>query len=101
MSVQHSGVSPRARFTLAAVSMGAVAIVAFVVLMLGSRMGGTTIATNPEQAREEALNKIGGLPLYFEVNQGQVDPSVRYLARSGRSSLFLTDDAAVFSLIGA
>jgi Abnormal spindle-like microcephaly-assoc'd, ASPM-SPD-2-Hydin/Beta-propeller repeat len=100
MSVHHSGVSPRVRFTLAAVSMGAVAIVVFVVLMLGSRIGGTTIATNPEQAREEALNKIGGLPLYFEVNQGQVDPSVRYLARSGRYSLFLTDDAAVFSLIG-
>jgi hypothetical protein len=117
MSVQHSGVSPRARFTLAAVSMGAVAIVAFVVLMLGSRMGaaktvsqnsevaGRSIpaspgAQNPEELRKEALNKITGLPLYFEANRGQVDGSVRYLARSGRYSLFLTDDAAVFSLIG-
>jgi len=40
------------------------------------------------------------MPIYFEKNQGQVNSSVRYLARSGRYSMFLTDDAAVFSLIG-
>jgi Abnormal spindle-like microcephaly-assoc'd, ASPM-SPD-2-Hydin len=100
MAVHNSGVSPRARLTLAAVSMGAVAIVAFAVLMSGSRVGLTKTGSNPAQARQDALNKIGVLPLYFEVNEGQVDPSVRYLARSGRYSLFLTDDAAVFSLIG-
>src|SRR5580700_5935498 len=116
MSVRNSGVSPRARLTVAALSIGAVAIVAFVV-MFGSRIGASIIgspnsqvadgiipastdAQSPEQARKEALNKISGLPLYFEANRGQVDPSVRYLARSGRFSLFLTDDAAVFSLIG-
>src|SRR5258708_37380851 len=99
MSVRNYGVSPRARRTVA-LSLGAVATLAFVLLWFGSRIGPTTMASNQEQAREEALNKIGGLPLYFEVNQGQVDPSVRYLARSGRYSLFLTDDAAVFSLIG-
>src|SRR5260370_42253959 len=100
MAVRNCGVAPRRRFTTAAVSIAAVAILAFVLLWFGSRIGPTTMASNQEQAREEALNKIGGLPLYFEVNQGQVDPSVRYLARSGRYSLFLTDDAAVFSLIG-
>ena len=117
MSVRNSGVSPRARLTIAAVSMGAVALVAFVVLMFGSRLGGSitaspnsqvadriipasTDAQSPEQARKDALDKISGLPLYFEANRGQVDPSVRYLARRGRYSLFLTDDAAVFSLIG-
>ena len=38
--------------------------------------------------------------VYFEKNQGQADARVRYLSRSGRTSLFLTDDAAVFRLIG-
>jgi hypothetical protein len=117
MSVHHSGVSPRVRFTLVALSLGAVAIVAFMALTFGSRIGASTTASsnsqvagqvipasagmqNPEELRKEALNKVAGLPLYFEANRGQVDPSVRYLARSGRYSLFLTDDAAVFSLIG-
>ena len=117
MSVHHSGISSRVRFTLAALSLGAVALVAFVVLSFGSRIGASITGSsnsqvagqvipasagmqNPEELRKQALNKIAGLPLYFEANRGQVDPSVRYLARSGRYSLFLTDDAAVFSLIG-
>ena len=117
MSVYHSGVSPRARLTVAAVLIGAVTLLAFLVLTYGSRIGATITGSadttmagqaipasagvqNPEELRKEALNKISGLPLYFEANRGQVDPSVRYLARSGRYSLFLTDDAAVFSLIG-
>ena len=117
MSVRISGVSPRARLAIAAVSMGAVALVVFAVLMFGSRVGGSingssnsqtagriipasTDARSPEQARQDALNKVSGLPLYFEANRGQVNPSVRYLSRTGRYTLFLTDDAAVFSLIG-
>ena len=117
MSVRNSGISPRARLTIAAVSMGAVALVVFLVLAFGSRIGGSIAASpnsqvadrhnsgvhrraEPEEARKDALNKVSGLPLYFEANRGQVDPSVRYLARSGRYSLFLTDNAAVFSLIG-
>ena len=104
MSVGISGVSARARFSVAALSVGAIAIVAFVVMTFGARIGMATRATkavdNPEQARRDALNKIAGLPLYFEKNQGQVNKSVRYLARAGRMSLFLTDDAATFSMIG-
>ncbi len=100
MAVRSYGVSARARRTVAAVSIGAVAILAFVVLWFGSRIGAAATRSNPEQARKEALDKIAGLPLYFEVNRGQVDSSVRYLSRSGRYSLFLTDDAAVFSMIG-
>src|SRR5208282_6284426 len=98
MTVGNSGASIRARLTIAAVSLGAVAIVAVVVLKFGPRIGGTQ--QNPRELRKEALDKIAGMPLYFEANHGQADPGVRYLARSGRYSLFLTDDAAVFSLIG-
>jgi hypothetical protein len=116
MTVRNSGISVRARLTIAA-SIGALAILAFVVLTLGARTGTAMTSSpnpevtgkliqasagqqNPEELRKEALNKIDRLPLYFEVNRGQVDKSVRYLARSGRYSLFLTDDSAVFSMIG-
>src|SRR5271170_7154515 len=115
MAVGSTRVSLRARLTVAALSIGAVAVVALVVTSSGSQLskgitvnspsGGAPIVAsagnqNPEEIRKEALDKIAGLPLYFEKNQGQVDPSVRYVARSGRSSLFLTDDSAVFALIG-
>src|ERR1039458_9562973 len=104
MAIGNSRVSLRARLAIALVSIGAAAIVAFVVLTFGSRIGTAKTAAeavqNPEQARKEAMKKIAGLPLYFEKNQGQVNQSVRYLARAGRMSLFLTDDAATFSMIG-
>ncbi len=51
--------------------------------------------------RDTALNKFASMPLYFERNDGQSDPSVRYLSHTSRSSLFLTDDAAVITLVGA
>jgi hypothetical protein len=104
MSTSSTRVSTRTRLTIAAVSIAAVAIVSFMVLGFGSRIGASITASqtskDPQQLRQEAMNKIAGLPLYFEANRGQVDSSVRYLSRNGRYSLFLTDDAAVFSLIG-
>ena len=39
------------------------------------------------------------IPLVFERNAGQTDSSVRYLSHNGRYSLFLTGDAAVFSMV--
>ena len=39
-----------------------------------------------------------GLPLSFEVNQGQVDARVRFLSRGSGYSLFLTGSGAAFSL---
>jgi hypothetical protein len=114
MAVGSFGVSRRARWTAAALAVAAVAMVA---LTSGARIGaGISRATNyvtagqaipasagqqsPQELRKAAVDKIAGMPLYFEVNRGQVNPSVRYLSRSGRYSLFLTDDAATFSLIG-
>jgi uncharacterized repeat protein (TIGR01451 family) len=40
----------------------------------------------------------GKLPISFEVNQGQTDKSVRFLARIAGYTLFLTPDEAVLSL---
>ncbi|MGD0222420.1 MAG: SBBP repeat-containing protein [Terriglobia bacterium] len=40
----------------------------------------------------------GKLPLSFEANQGQTDARVRFLARGGGYTIFLTDDEAVLTL---
>ena len=40
----------------------------------------------------------GQLPLSFEANRGQTDPQVKFLARGGPHSLFLTPTEAVFVL---
>ena len=106
MAVGDSGVSLRARLTIAAVSIGAVAIAALVVMASGSRIGRaiTAKADSPVASRAEAVRKakgeIASMPAYFEVNQGQTDPSVKYLSRSGRYSTYLTDDATIISMIG-
>ena len=60
MAVRSYGVSARARRTVAAASIGAVAILAFVVLWFGSRIGAAATRSNPEQARKEALDKMPG-----------------------------------------
>src|SRR5687767_15318203 len=46
-------------------------------------------------------HSFGNLPLTFEVNEGQVDPSVRFLSRAQKSTIFLTPREAVLSLRGA
>ena len=120
MAVRNSGVEPRLRFSTAAVLIGVVAILAFVVLPIRSRMGGAVTTVSPSlgasarstnsdsasraskaDALETAKRRAGLMASYFEKNQGQSDPSVKYLSRSGRYSMFLTDDATtVISMIG-
>jgi len=51
----------------------------------------------PEHKRHLAEN-YGKLPLSFEANQGQMDGRVKFLSRGRGYALFLTGDAAVFSL---
>jgi hypothetical protein len=46
-----------------------------------------------------AAPSYGNLPLYFEENNGQTDPQVRYFARAGGYSLFATDSRIAFNLI--
>lgn len=47
-----------------------------------------------------AREAYGRLPLRFELNRGQTDRRVKFLARSDRANLFLTDGAAVLRLRG-
>jgi uncharacterized repeat protein (TIGR01451 family) len=53
-------------------------------------------ARNPMPARLSA--SYGKLPISFELNQGQTDASVQFLARGAGYSLFLTPGEAVLSL---
>jgi len=53
------------------------------------------------QNTEAARAEFGQLPLSFEVNQGQADSRVRFLARGKGYGIFLTDNGAAFSLGGS
>jgi hypothetical protein len=50
--------------------------------------------------RLPAFRDLGRMPLSFERSRGQADPPVRFLARSGERSLFLTPSEAIFTLSG-
>jgi hypothetical protein len=79
----------------------AVIIGSFVVVSILARDNGQPSHPKPDRAaRADAAHKLSALPLYFERNQGQSDPRVRYLSRRGDYTIFLTDDAAVFSMVG-
>jgi hypothetical protein len=53
---------------------------------------------NPHTEQPSAKrNAFGELPLSFELNQGQTDAGVKFLARGHGYALFLTDNGAVFS----
>src|SRR5438093_3134001 len=62
-------------------------------------------ATGPAEQyashRQAASEAYGKVPLYFEANQGQTDPQVRFLARGGGQTLFLTSTEAVLVLTKA
>jgi uncharacterized repeat protein (TIGR01451 family) len=53
------------------------------------------------QNTDAARAGFGQLPLSFEVNQGQADSRVRFLARGQGYGIFLTDNGAAFSLGGS
>jgi hypothetical protein len=72
---------------------------------VGYRPGGTspaaaTAATPLGSAPQPATLQwnFAKLPLRFEANQGQTDPTVKFLSRGRGYSLFLTSDEAVLSL---
>jgi len=52
-------------------------------------------------AKQEIIEDLGNMPVYFEENQGQFDEKVKYLARGTNGfSLFLTATDAVYVLTG-
>ncbi|HVN29110.1 MAG TPA: hypothetical protein VMT64_11515, partial [Candidatus Binataceae bacterium] len=83
-----------------AIALGLIALLVSAALNGFHRSAGAS-ARNGAAHKDQALRKYAGMPLYFERNIGQSDPSVRYLSHSARSSLFLTDDAAVIAMVAA
>lgn len=81
---------------------GIVALVAALVLVAMPTLAGDgPAATSDPAAREKALGVLNGLPLAFEVNQGQFDPQVRFLTRGQGYGLFLSHQDAVLLLTPA
>src|SRR5690349_24774483 len=52
---------------------------------------------NIPHTKNAPRNAFGRLPLSFELNEGQTDARVKFLARGHGYALFLTDNEAVFS----
>jgi hypothetical protein len=84
---------------------------AAVALTMASRAAHLQIANHPTPSQffvsnptqrthgtQQVLAAYGNLPLMFEPNQGQSDPSVRFLARGSGYGLYLTADQAVLML---
>ncbi|MGO9271878.1 MAG: SBBP repeat-containing protein [Terriglobia bacterium] len=68
----------------------------------GAALKGVTARMTPANSRAAAAagfkTSYASLPLSFELNQGQTDGTVRFLARGPGYSLFLTADEAVLAL---
>lgn len=52
------------------------------------------------KAEAQIVDNYGKLPLAFEANHGQADPSVKFLSRTSGYTLFLTGGEAVLALSG-
>ncbi|MGB7763241.1 MAG: SBBP repeat-containing protein [Bryobacteraceae bacterium] len=71
------------------------------LLFLVAGAAGCLDAAPPDPSLAAARVALAGLPLRFEANQGQWNPEVRYLARSGGVKVALTDRGPSFGLPGA
>ena len=58
---------------------------------------GASVTSSPSED-SAVVAAYGKLPLVFEVNEGQTDPEVKFLARGSGYTLFLTPDEAVLAL---
>src|SRR5437867_2112745 len=54
--------------------------------------------TPPNEVKARVATAYGRLPLYFEANQGQTDPQVKFLARGIAHTLFFTEREVVLVL---
>src|SRR5665811_992660 len=63
-----------------------------------SKTSGANQASITSRQQIQLNSSYGKLPLAFEPNQGQADPSVKFLARGSGYTLFVTAQEAVLSL---
>ncbi len=81
------------------IALAATVAVLIGLTVLGSAMPPQTAPPLPAAAAGPGLAAADrGLPLYFEANQGQTAPDVKFLARAGGHTLFLTTTETVLVL---
>jgi hypothetical protein len=74
------------------------------ILLTVLNPGGNKPAGKPSPAQSsrmtkaQALKSYGALPMSFEANQGQADPSVRFVARGAGYTILLSPDEATLAL---
>lgn len=85
-------------------SLVSLTVVASLAAYSGSRnanltaKGGSSQVKAQMESHNRAASLLAQLPVVFEPNRGQTDPSVTYLSRVGSTRLFLTRDSAVFAV---
>ena len=87
--------------TIAAVALAGLGRGAGKAPATGSSEATSAPSFAPVQSSRDRLSLrsvYGQLPLAFEVNQGQSDPQVKFMARGGGYGLFLTSSEAVLVL---
>ncbi len=95
MRISASSNPPRYRYYSAMLVLAALGLLAFRV---GNRLLDSVPAVHGESGRRPRVIKpYGKLPLSFEVNRGQADSRIKFLARGHGYSLFLTSTEAVLS----
>ena len=83
------------------------ASLSFVVAVNSLGLNNLTRSQKSEDGNQLTINEVSGKAelakkaVSFEENRGQMDPSVRYLSRSGGVMTFLTSDSAWFYLSSA
>src|SRR5579875_340353 len=90
----------RSRTFIRVLLIGIMPAAVVAIAMLGNAPHAIKQVNSPTGARLAAMAGIRSMPLYFEPNLGQSDPRVRYASHTPRSSLFLTDDATVITMVG-
>ena len=88
------------RHLIGFVSAGLLLMFSAALFFYGENSAQASLSTNQsQQAQQEKMKQaLGRLPMSFEVNQGQVDDSVKYLSRGHGYQVFLTDSEAVLVL---
>jgi len=94
--------SQRSRSFVRVLLIGIMPAVVIAIAMLGHAPGAAkgNGKMTPGRGPLAAMAGIRSMPLYFERNLGQSDARVRYASHTPRSSLFLTDDATVITMVG-
>src|ERR1035441_1035339 len=88
----------KAAFLAAAVLAAAGVVLYFGTAIHAAKSSGPGSAARISAAHKALASTAMSLPLFFEPNQGQTAPQVKFLARGAGYGLFLTADEAVLKL---